>query len=137
MFVMTCIVIPVLTRPASYATYYLCVMFFSRMTDYQNHVGCDEKSGFGFSNNALSPWYNRVRYNFGYHTAHHFFPDAHWTKLPELHAQIAEKIPPERMSDGTWTGLFNPPLIAYWAKSLNFRRLLGGVMIPTQKTQES
>jgi fatty acid desaturase len=104
----------VFVRPGFYVPYYFCVLFFSRLTDYQNHVGCDEHSEYGFSNNALNPCYNWVRYNFGFHTAHHYFPDAHWTELPALHAEMASRIPPERISSGSWTGLYTPPLVAYW-----------------------
>lgn len=100
--------------PGFYCTYYLGVFFFSRLTDYQNHVGCDEASSYSFANNVLSERYNWVRCNFGYHTAHHYYPDAHWTELPSLHEQIAPKIPADRISRGSWTGLLTPPWIAYW-----------------------
>ncbi|MEZ6031988.1 MAG: fatty acid desaturase [Planctomycetaceae bacterium] len=100
--------------PGFYCTYYFAVFFFSRLTDYQNHVGCDEASPYSFANNVLSERYNWVRYNFGYHTAHHCHPDAHWSELPGLHELIAPKIPAERISWGSWTGLLTPPWIAYW-----------------------
>jgi fatty acid desaturase len=104
----------IVVRPEFYVPYYFCVLFFSRLTDYQNHVGCDERSEYGFSNNTLNPCYNWVRYNFGFHTAHHYFPDAHWTELPELHSGMASGIPQERIGSRPWTGLYTPPLIAWW-----------------------
>ncbi len=109
-------------EPWFYGPYYFSVLFFSRLTDYQNHVGCDEKSQYGFSNNVLQDSYNWVRYNFGYHTAHHYFPTAHWTELPALHAKISGKIPEERMTATSWTGFYTPPLIGYWGH-LMFRNL--------------
>lgn len=102
--------------PEFYAPYYFMVLFFTRLTDYENHVGCDATSRFGFSNNSFDPVYNWVRQNFGYHTAHHYYPGAHWTRLPELHAGLAAEIPPERIGVARWTGFKTPPLLAYIAR---------------------
>jgi len=41
------------------------------------------------------PWRNLLTGNLGYHTAHHYRQGLHWSKLPELHAKIADKIPAE------------------------------------------
>ena len=38
--------------------------------------------------------YNVLTGNLGYHTAHHVKPKLHWSKLPEFHASIADRIPP-------------------------------------------
>ncbi|VAW71673.1 hypothetical protein MNBD_GAMMA10-1029, partial [hydrothermal vent metagenome] len=43
--------------------------------------------------NNLSPLYNLFTGNLGYHTAHHHKQGVHWSRLPELHAQIASRIP--------------------------------------------
>jgi fatty acid desaturase len=99
--------------PEFYAPYYFMVLFFTRLTDYENHVGCDAASPFGFSNNSFDPVYNWVRQNFGYHTAHHYYPGAHWSRLPELHAGLAGEIPPQRLGVARWTGFKTPPLLAY------------------------
>jgi hypothetical protein len=37
--------------------------------------------------------YNILTGNLGYHTAHHVKPKLHWSKLPEFHATIADRIP--------------------------------------------
>lgn len=106
-------------NPWFYGIYYTSVLFFSRLTDYENHVGCDEKSKFGFSNNCMNPFYNTVRQNFGMHTAHHYYPDAHWTELPELHRQIQDKIPDSCTHYGLWTGLWTlPGLVFYLCNSI-------------------
>ena len=45
------------------------------------------------SRNILHPLYNFTSFNLGYHTAHHMHPGLHWTQLPEVHTQIAHRIP--------------------------------------------
>lgn len=98
--------------PEFYLPYYFLVLFFTRLTDYENHVACDPAAPLGFANNTLDPLYNRVRQNFGHHTAHHLYPGVHWTRLPELHAGLAADIPPERIGRARWTGFKTPPLAA-------------------------
>ena len=90
-------------EPGFYIPYYFFVLFFTRLTDYNNHVGCNQ-SAYGFSNNTLLLCYNWTRNNFGYHTAHHYFPDAHWTELAARHAEIVDRIPSERCGTALWTG---------------------------------
>lgn len=79
--------------------------FMTRYVDFLNHFGCDEKSGNRLlcANNSLSVVYNRMTNNFGYHTAHHCRPSAHWTELPEIHAAIADRIPTERIKPYSWS----------------------------------
>ena len=98
--------------PAFYGPYFFMVYFFTGMADYDNHVGCGE-TAYGFANNTTHRCYNWVRNNFGYHTAHHCYPEAHWTRLPELHAKIAGNIPPARIGRSRWVGLYSPPILFY------------------------
>lgn len=58
-----------------------------------HHTGNDTSSHFVASNNSLNRLYNFCTGNLGYHTAHHYRPGLHWSKLPELHAEIAHEIP--------------------------------------------
>lgn len=107
----------IVRTPEFYSWYYFLVYFFTAKTDYDNHVGCDE-SDFGFSNNTVNPIYNEVRNNFGYHTAHLYFPGAHWTKLPLLHGRIVAKIPSARIEHRWWTGSLSPPLLFHLLQNL-------------------
>jgi len=52
--------------------------FITRYVDYLNHYGCDEESGNAceLANNSLSPAFNRLTHNFGYHSAHYIKPGA-------------------------------------------------------------
>ena len=97
-------------EPAFYGPCFFLVFFLTALTDYQNHVGCDS-SKLEVSNNIVRAAYNRVRDNFGYHTAHHHFPGAHWTELPALHARIAGALPAARVGRGWWIGQVSAPLI--------------------------
>jgi fatty acid desaturase len=45
---------------------------------------------------------NALLFNNGYHTVHHQSPGVHWTKTPELHAQVAAKIHPELLVKSWW-----------------------------------
>ncbi len=60
---------------------------------YEHHAGLDTDNEFEASNNNLHPFFNMVTGNLGYHTAHHYKQGVHWSKLPELHEQIKDKIP--------------------------------------------
>jgi fatty acid desaturase len=90
--------------------WYLLTHFITRYVDYLNHYGCDEGSENPFSraNNSLSWWFNFTTHNFGYHTAHHIRPGAHWTELPAIHREIADKIPDRYLKSFSWSGMLIP-----------------------------
>lgn len=60
---------------------------------YAHHSDLDTKNEYEGSRNILHPFYNLMTGNLGYHTAHHIKQGIHWSKLPEFHATIADKIP--------------------------------------------
>ncbi len=84
--------------------------FMTRYVDFLNHFGCDETSGDRLlcANNSLSPAYNFMTNNFGYHTAHHCRPSAHWTELPKIHLAIVDRIPPARLKSYSWSCALMP-----------------------------
>jgi len=90
--------------------WYALIYFISRYVDYLNHYGCDEHSPNPYerANNSLSRLFNWSCNNFGYHTAHHIKPTAHWTELPEIHAKIADKIPERLLKPVSWSCLLLP-----------------------------
>ncbi|MEM6311320.1 MAG: fatty acid desaturase [Pseudomonadota bacterium] len=89
---------------------YVLTYFITRYVDYLNHYGCDEEheNALARANNSLHARFNRRTHNFGYHTAHHLNPGAHWTKLPEIHARIEGDIPVELKKDVSWSWMLLP-----------------------------
>ena len=71
------------------------MLFGTAMATWSHHSDRETESHFVACNNILQPFYNVLTGNLGYHTAHHYKPGVHWSKLPELHSEIAEKIPSE------------------------------------------
>lgn len=90
--------------------WYLLTHFVTRYVDYLNHYGCDEGSDNPYvrANNSLSRWFNLATHNFGYHTAHHIRPGAHWTDLPAIHSGIADRIPPRHLKPFSWSWVLMP-----------------------------
>jgi fatty acid desaturase len=52
------------------------------------HQDCDFGSEFNHSRNLTGRILNWLLLNNGYHTAHHLFPTAHWSKLPAIHQRV-------------------------------------------------
>lgn len=62
--------------------------------NYVQHVHADEESPINHSRNFVGWGLNAFLFNNGYHTVHHDSPGMHWSKAPEAHARIADKIDP-------------------------------------------
>lgn len=69
---------------------------------YEHHAGCGTESHMEASVNRLSPIYNYMTGNLGYHTAHHQRPTLHWSLLPAHHARIEHKIPDDQKLHSFW-----------------------------------
>ena len=68
-------------------------LLFTAYATYDHHSGLDTENEFEASRNKMSPVFNFLTGNLGYHTAHHHKQGVHWSKLPELHEKIKDKIP--------------------------------------------
>lgn len=62
---------------------------------YYHHAGLDTDEHLHASYNTLHRWYNIMTGNLGYHTAHHMKQGLHWSRLPEFHTTIEDRIPAE------------------------------------------
>jgi fatty acid desaturase len=67
------------------------------------HQDCDFESPFNHSRNITGRLANWLLLNNGYHTAHHMFPSAHWSKLPVIHERvIAPRLSPALNERSLW-----------------------------------
>ena len=69
---------------------------------YEHHAGHHSNDHLTASVNREDWLFNYLTCNLGLHTAHHLRPNVHWSQLPEVHAEIRDKIPPEQMLPGFW-----------------------------------
>ena len=68
---------------------------------YRHHSNLDTDDHMHASRNYVGGLHNKLTGNLGYHTAHHYRQGVHWSKLPELHESIADKIPEEFVTEAT------------------------------------
>lgn len=62
---------------------------------YEQHAGLGLDDHLTASRNIESRLYNLLTFNSGYHTAHHLRPGLHWSRLPQLHDELVDRIPAE------------------------------------------
>lgn len=88
-----------------YALPMLTSLLFTVWVTYDHHSGLESKEQFEASYNIMSPVFNALTGNLGYHTAHHYRQAVHWSKLPELHRTIAHKIPAALYRESTFKAM--------------------------------
>jgi fatty acid desaturase len=67
------------------------------------HQDCDFESQMNHSRNITGRVANWILLNNGYHTAHHMFPSAHWSKLRIIHERvIAPQLSPALNERSLW-----------------------------------
>lgn len=84
--------------------------------NYIQHVHADETSKWNHSRNIEGPL-NTFLFNNGLHTAHHEKPHLHWSRLPEYHAEIRDKIDPSLNEKSLIWFIIRQYLIAPFHKS--------------------
>jgi beta-carotene hydroxylase len=82
--------------PAFFALW--TIMLFN----YEQHVHTDPWSSHNHSRSWDGKIVNFFLFNNGLHAAHHENPGTHWSKLPELHAEIAPKIDARLIEHNMW-----------------------------------
>lgn len=76
--------------------------------NYLEHHGAIPGNRFTDSVSCYNPLYNLIWFNNGYHQEHHYRPQVHWTKLPELRCLMVPASQ-RRVVDGAHWFNFNPP----------------------------
>ncbi len=71
---------------------------------HEHHSGLETDDPLLASRNYTGKIRNTLTGNLGYHTAHHYRQGLHWSKLPELHAQLAKDIPDEYIATAPGIG---------------------------------
>jgi fatty acid desaturase len=94
---------------AAFFVYWLPMMtslFFTAWVTYDHHSGLESPNAFESSYNIMNRTFNILTGNLGLHTAHHHRQGVHWSKLPALHAEIADKIPEHLYRKSTFDFVF-------------------------------
>jgi fatty acid desaturase len=92
--------------------------------NFVQHVDCDPSSRYDHSRNFVGKLGNWLTFNAGYHTAHHERAGLHWSKLPELHRELAPHIDPRLNEPSLLWFTFRTYLLAPLLPRLN-TRLIG------------
>jgi fatty acid desaturase len=99
--------------PAFFALW--TIMLFN----YEQHVHTDPWSKHDHSRSWEGPWTNFLLFNNGYHAAHHENPGTHWSKLAEIHRELAPKIDPRLVwKSNLWWYFAKQYLVAPFVPSL-------------------
>jgi fatty acid desaturase len=108
--------------------------FFSLWTimlfNYDQHVHTDPFSEYDHSRSFTSAAVNFLLFNNGYHLVHHENPGVHWSKLPELHAQVEHLIHPSLKQKSLAWYWFKQYALAPFFPSLGTVQLGPGPMHP-------
>lgn len=102
-------------------------LFAVLVFNYVQHVHADEESTYNHSRN-FTGFLNKLLFNNGYHTVHHDKAGSHWSKAPELHAEVADKIDPALIERSFWWYILRVYFLApfvpkYRTKSMRLARI--------------
>jgi fatty acid desaturase len=103
--------------PAFFALW--TIMLFN----YEQHVHTDPWSDHNHSRSFYGKVLNFMLFNNGLHAAHHEHPGTHWSKLPELHAELAPKIDGQLMHYSMWFYFFRQYFLAMFVPSLGTKQV--------------
>lgn len=100
-------------RPWQALFVYVLPMFFSLVgtawATHTHHAGRSTADHFVASTNIIHRGYNLITGNLGFHTAHHYRPGVHWSRLPQLHEEIRHRIPSDAYMSPGWPFGWNEP----------------------------
>ena len=80
----------------------IIALMFTAWVTHDHHAGLGTGDQFEASYNNTNKIFNFLTGNLGYHTAHHYRQGLHWSKLPELHEKIKDRIPEQLFRNETF-----------------------------------
>lgn len=87
-----------ITSPAATLLYVMVPWLFGQWgiiaINLVQHDGCDPESKYNHTRNFTGGWPNWWTFNNGFHSAHHLQPHLHWTRLPQIHAELEPRLEP-------------------------------------------
>jgi fatty acid desaturase len=98
-------------------------LFSVLIFNYVQHIHADETDEYNNSRNITGWVLNTFLLNNGYHTAHHLYPGLHWSKLPQKHKEIANRINPELNEVSLWWFLIRCYIIGAVVPSLRTKNM--------------
>lgn len=107
-------------------------LFSVLVFNYVQHVHADEESEFNHSRN-FTGFLNVLLFNNGYHTVHHDKAGTHWSKTPQLHADVADKIDPDLNERSFWWYILRVYFLSIFVPSFRTqsRRLQRMAQVPS------
>jgi fatty acid desaturase len=103
--------------PAFFALW--TIMLFN----YEQHVHTDPWSKHNHSRSWDGKILNFVLFNNGLHAAHHENPGTHWSKMWEVHRELAPKIDPSLIENNLWWYWFRQYALAPFFPSLGSKQI--------------
>lgn len=103
--------------PAFFALW--TIMLFN----YIQHIHADPWSEHNHSRSFTGKLLNVLLFNNGLHAAHHENAGAHWSKLPEIHAKIVDKIHPDLLHRSFWWFVVKSYVLALAFPSLGTKQV--------------
>lgn len=92
-------------------------------TNYLQHAHANGLSQWDFARNFCGA-INWVYFNIGYHTAHHYRSESHWSEMPVLHRQIVSQINPQLIQASFFRYYFRTYILSIFYPSLRSRSLM-------------
>lgn len=93
----------------------LVSLFYLLASNYLQHAHTNEKCQYNNSRN-FTGYMNKVLFNSGFHTAHHLWPQIHWSQLPKAHENIKHKIHPKLNEKSLIGYMLNTYILAIFIK---------------------
>lgn len=99
----------------------LVSLHFLLASNYLQHAATDHGSAHNHARNFTGRLFNLLHFNVGYHSAHHAWPQLHWTELPAAHARLLPHLRPDLQRRSllvflVWDLLLRPLLPRRWGR---------------------